>query len=203
MNKKEHIKKWAIALTGGIASGKSFVASYLKSENFHVYDADQLSFEASKKGSKAYFEIIDFFGKSILDEKKEINRKRLGGIVFEDEDKRKILETILHPRIEEALIDKLEKDDLFNEPKVWFYEAALIFEKRKQSFFKETWLCYCSKETQILRLEKRGLKDKNLINKIIDSQMNYEEKMKESDFLIKTDLTKDEVLRRVRVRLKL
>lgn len=195
-------KKWGVAITGGIASGKSFVSQFLKQKDYLVYDADTLSREVCEPGRPCYEKIVKFFGKNILAENKEVDRGKLAQVIFSSEEKRKALEAIVHPEIQEELLKKLKKEGLFENPKLWFYEAALIFEKEKEKDFLETWLVYCSPETQFVRLKKRDIeKGEELVKKILASQQNFLEKKKRASFLINTDHTKKRVLEEVEAHL--
>lgn len=194
MDKDTLFKKWGIAITGGIASGKTYVSSYLRGKGLFVYDADEISRAVSQKGLPCYAEIYKNFGSDVLTSSGEINRKALAQIVFSSPEKRVLLESIVHPSIERELLNKLEKDGFFKKPRYWFYEAALIFEKRKENIFFQTWLVFCSKETQVSRLKIRNPElTADKIENILASQMSFEEKKKRADFLIDTDVSKEKV----------
>ena len=94
-----------IGLTGGIASGKSTVSMYLKSKGAVIIDADKIARQIMQKGKPAWNEIILHFGKDILTDKNEIDRKRLGKQVFSDKRKLSLLNSITHPKI----INEIEK----------------------------------------------------------------------------------------------
>ena len=103
-----------IALTGGIGAGKSLVANYLFTLGAQVLDADQLARSAIERGSAGFDEVIAAFGDSILKDG-DIDRRALGEIVFSDESKRKTLESIIHPRVQQALQDarkRLDEDEI-------------------------------------------------------------------------------------------
>ena len=187
-------KKWGIAITGGIASGKTYVSNCLREKGFLVYDADEISREVSQKGSSCYEEICKNFGSDLLTPTGEINRRELAKIVFSSSEKRVLLESIVHPAIQEKLVEKLKVDGFFEKPRYWFYEAALIFEKEKENIFFQTWLVFCSKKTQISRLKTRNPElTEDSIQKILDSQMSFEQKKKRASFLIDTDMPKEKV----------
>src|SRR5690625_7414339 len=88
-----------IGLTGSIATGKSTIAKMFKELDIEVIDADLIAREVVEAGEPAYIDIVQAFGESILEDNKEINRKALGNIVFNDEAKRKTLNNIIHPAI--------------------------------------------------------------------------------------------------------
>jgi dephospho-CoA kinase len=93
-----------IALTGGIGAGKSLVANYFFSLGAEVIDADQLAREAIERGSEGFDLVVSTFGDEIL-ENGEINRRALSEIVFSDPEKRKILESIIHPIVQQGLLN--------------------------------------------------------------------------------------------------
>ena len=86
-----------IGLTGGIASGKSTVSAWLRQWGAHIVDADAISRETTKQGGRGYRAVVARFGREILRPDGELDRRKLGGIVFADEDRRRELEGILHP----------------------------------------------------------------------------------------------------------
>ena len=129
-------KKYGIGLTGGIASGKTTVASILADLGFPVIDADLLSRKAVKPGTKGLAKVVSTFGGVILDEDGQLNRGKLGKIVFDDPSKLKKLESIIHPEIDLLLFEELEVLGLFQHPRHWFYEAALLFETKTDIKYK-------------------------------------------------------------------
>src|SRR5215467_6432553 len=97
-----------LGLTGGIASGKSWVANKLRELGFHVLDADSLGHKLMEPGLPAYKEIVQIFGRSVLTADDYIDRKRLGAIVFADSERLAKLNAILHPVIEAAMNERFE-----------------------------------------------------------------------------------------------
>ena len=198
MKTKDLIKNWGIAITGNIATGKSFVCNLLKKRNFHVIDADVLTKKVSEKGTPSYTKIVDFFGLSVCHNDGNLNKRALSNIIFQDKEKRQTLERIIHPAIEKSLEEELLAIGLFNSPSFWFYEAALIVEKNKSEFFKEVWLTYCSQQTQLSRIKKRNnAYSDEQIKHIISSQISSDHKKKYCHFEINTDLSKECIERKV------
>lgn len=190
------VKNWGVAVTGGIGTGKSYVCDILKTMNYIVFDADQFAKIVCQINTPCYFKIKELFGHEVLNDDKTINRKSLSHIVFNDQNRRALLESIVHPEIESCLFDELRNNKLDVSPTLWFYEASLIIEKKKENMFKEIWLTHCKKKTQIERLKERGASyTEEYIEKIIASQKTYEEKRKKCHFIIDTDNTA-KVLRR-------
>ena len=114
-----------IGLSGRIASGKSLVSKLLQDVGIKVIDADVLSREACAKNTICYKKIIKEFGKDILNEQQEIDRKKLGSIVFENSNLLKKLEDIVHPEVILLKNNYLKK---YKEEKFVVYSSALLFE---------------------------------------------------------------------------
>ena len=88
-----------VGLTGGIASGKSTIADMFKKEGAYIIDIDMISRDVVKPGKPAWQDVVDIFGKGVLNEDQTLNRKKVGDIIFSDAEKRKKLEEIIHPKI--------------------------------------------------------------------------------------------------------
>ncbi|SHF12153.1 dephospho-CoA kinase [Thermoanaerobacter uzonensis DSM 18761] len=173
-----------IGLTGGIASGKSTVSKLLKKMGAMVIDADIVSREIMVKGTEAYNKIVEYFGKEILKEDGEIDRKKLGNIVFADRRKLKKLNEITHPIIIERIKEKIEEERKKNQQKAIVLDAALLIEMKLYKMVDEVWLVVVDSKTQIKRIMERDkLSYKDAINRI-KSQMPLDEKMKYADFII-------------------
>lgn len=187
-----------LGLTGGIATGKSTIAKFFEELGCYTIDADHISRIVMAKGGSAYLDIIRNFP-DILDNNKEIDRNKLRNIVFNDQNKRLLLESIVHPKIleyEKKVVGEIKgKDD----KGIIITHAALIIEKGTYDRFDGVILVYLDKETQIKRIIQRDKISEDEAKRIIDSQMSYEEKLKYADFVIDNskDLiyTKNEVKR--------
>jgi dephospho-CoA kinase len=203
MQTEELFKKWGIAVTGNIATGKSFVCQLLKKMNYPVIDADILSRQILDKGTEAYHKVITHFGENILDSNGDLDRKKLSKEIFADEDKRNFLESVVHPELEQLVTNQLKNFELFEKPKLWFYEAALVIEKKKQKMFREVWLTHCTNATQIGRLKERknNYNDQEIKN-ILASQLSFVQKRKHCHFEINTDFAKEILLDNIKERLK-
>ena len=201
---KELMKNFGIAITGNIATGKSHICKILENMNYPVIDADKLARKVSEKGAESYKKIVSFFGTKILKEDKTLDRKKLSYEIFQDKEKRLFLESVIHPAIQIALKKQLESLNLYKNPKLWFYEAALIIEKNKFQLFKEVWITHCNMTTQINRLKSRSnnYSDTNIKN-IIASQKIFAEKRKFCNFEINTDLSEDLIKEKIKEKFKL
>lgn len=180
-----------IGLTGGIATGKSTAAEYLKQKGAVIIDADQISHEISKKGEKGWQLVVDEFGEEILKEDGELDRKKLGEIVFSDPAKRKKLESLLHPliiyKMKEQAHQYLESDEIV------IFMAPLLYEAGLARFCDQIWVISSSEATQVKRLEKRNNFDRKEALKRIKSQMSISEKKNKADIIIENNSTIEEL----------
>jgi len=175
-----------VALTGGIASGKSVVAEVLEELGCYIHHADKIAHDLMEPEKPAWKMIVAHFGKKILDEDKTINRSRLGKIIFSDEKERRFLNELIHPLVLEKkkeVISRLEKEGHYN---IFISEAALTIEAGFADFFDKIIMTYCKKEVQIKRLMERDRISRKQTIKIIKSQMQPQEKLKYADYIIDT-----------------
>ncbi len=145
-----------VGLTGGIASGKSTVASMFASRGCPAIDADQLARNVVAVGTDGLSAIVNYFGRDILDENGELNRERLGAIIFSDDSQRNALNSIVHPLIAQASMKRLADISAAGHA-LAIYEAALIVENNLQSKLHMTALIVVSvsESTQLARLMAR------------------------------------------------
>jgi len=175
-----------VGLTGGIASGKSTVASMLRDLDCPVLAADALGHELLEPGQTAYAEIVREFGIDILDSYGNVDRTALGEIVFADTGRREKLNQILHPRIREIIQKWFAALDQTGGPELAVVEAALILEAGFNKELDRVVVCWCRPEQQLERLEERGLSPENARLRIA-AQMPVEEKIARSHFVIWTE----------------
>ena len=146
-----------VGLTGGIATGKTTVASMLRDRDVPVLDADTLGHELLEPGQAAYDEVVAVFDEDILDANGKVNRAKLGGVIFADAQKRARLNQILHPRILDIVQKWFAALDEPDGPEFAVVEAALIFEARYNRHLDKLMVCWCRPEQQMERLTLRGL----------------------------------------------
>ena len=171
-------------LTGGIASGKTSVARMFEELGAKIIDADRLGHELIRAPLPAYQEIVRRFGQEILDSCGEIDRKRLGAIVFANPEKLRELNAILHPRIIEQ-IENLAGQYHNQDPKaVILVDAALIFEAGIGSRFTKVLVAWCRPEQQIERLMEKAGVPREEAERRIAAQMPVEEKRRRADYVI-------------------
>jgi len=190
-----------IGLTGGIASGKSTVASMLRDVACPVLAADALGHELLEPGQTAYAEVVREFGIDILDSYGNVDRTALGEIVFADEERREKLNSILHPRIREIIEKWFAALDQPGGPELAIVEAALIIEAGFNQNLDKLIVCWCRRAQQVERLLERGLTEEQALQRIA-AQMPMEEKRSLADETIDCSGTLEETERAVEVVVK-
>lgn len=187
-----------IGLTGGVACGKSVVASMFRELGATIIDADQVSRLVVEPAQPAWEEIVERFGEEVLNPDETINRSRLGEIVFRDEEKREELNRITHPKIIEKireLIDEHRKKGV----EIIIVEAALIVEKGgMKPIISDLIVVTADEETQIKRFTQRLelSREEALIR--IKSQMPISEKIKHATYVIDNSGSLEETRERVK-----
>ncbi|MEQ1664149.1 MAG: dephospho-CoA kinase [Bdellovibrionales bacterium] len=174
--------KW-IGLTGGIATGKSTVSKILRDLGLPVIDADFLAREVIEVGSIGFGRVVKEFGSEVLNDKGEIDRVKLGEIVFNNSKKREALENIIHPLIHEMRSSerlKLEQQNF----DLAFYDVPLLFEKKLEGEFDAIVLVYCSEKMQRSRMQDRNNLNEEQISSRLKSQLSIDDKLKKSQFVI-------------------
>ena len=169
--------KNAIALTGGISTGKSTVCNLFKLHGFLTIDADVIAHRLLDENSN---KIASMFGEQYVQNGKVL-RKELGKIIFSNEENKLKLEALLHPLIKEQIIKESKIFEEQNKP--YFVDIPLFFEKMSYPIPKSL-VIYTPKELQIQRLMKRDNIDENEAKLKISNQMDIEEKRKLADMVI-------------------
>ena len=172
-----------IGLTGGIGTGKSEAARQLEELGALIISADQVGHEAYTVNTEAWEQVVATFGNGILQDDKEIDRRKLGGIVFSDPSQLKKLNQIMHPRLARIFSDKIEAFRGQGVDTV-VVEAALLFEAGWDSLVEEVWVTDASEEIIIGRLRERNGLSEEEAKKRINSQMDRMERIGRSDFVI-------------------
>jgi dephospho-CoA kinase len=175
-----------VALTGGIATGKSVVARFLEERGCAVHSADVAAHEVMAPGGPAWKMLTAHFGPSILNSDRTINRPRLGGIVFADEVERRFLNSVVHPlvlRKKKEIVARLERE---KKMEIFVSEAALTIEAGYAGFYDKVIVVFCRPKVQLARLMARdGLSPEAALQKI-RAQMPQEQKKSRADYLIDT-----------------
>jgi dephospho-CoA kinase len=186
-----------IGLTGGIASGKSTVSMLLKQKGAAIIDADEIAKEIMQPGKPAWTEVVEHFGKGILREDGNIDRKKLAQIVFSDEKELETLNRITHPRIVEEIKRRLKSFREKNESVV-VVDAALLLEIGLDLLVDEVWLVAVDEKTQIERLlfREKSMGFAEALERI-RAQMPLEEKLKFAQRVIDNGGSIEETKRQV------
>jgi dephospho-CoA kinase len=185
-----------VGLTGGIASGKSTVGGMLREMDCPVLDADTLGHELLEQGQPARDEVISEFGQEILDARANIDRGKLGQIIFADAAKRARLNQILHPRILDVVRKWFAAQGHQGGPELAVVEAALIIEAGYNKELDRVIVCWCPVEQQLQRLVERGLTAEQAQLRIA-AQMPMEEKRRLGDETIDCSGSIEETERQV------
>ncbi len=172
-----------IGLTGGIASGKSTVAAMFRDLHIPVIDADEIAHRVTSVGGEAYQLIIETFGRGILDSNGAIDRRKLGAIVFHDEQKRKQLNAIVHPLVRKHMLQQKEKYAKEGKKAV-VLDIPLLFESKLEHLVDRILVVYVDEQTQLRRLRERNGFSVEEAWARIKAQMPLEEKRKKADAVI-------------------
>jgi dephospho-CoA kinase len=187
-----------VGLTGSIGVGKSFVTSVLAELGCHVMDADQTAREVVAPGTPGLRAVVEAFGSEILQPDGTLDRARLGAIVFADERKRLLLNSILHPFIIAAQDERMRRWEAEDEGGIGVVDAALMIESGGYKRFDKLIVVHCRPEIQVERLMARNNISREEAERRIQAQMPQQEKMRYADFLLDTSEGFEDTRRRVR-----
>jgi dephospho-CoA kinase len=185
--------KYVIGLTGNIATGKSVVRKMLEHLGAYGIDADALSHRATSKGAPGYQKIIDTFGKWILDKDGQIDRDKLGRLVFADPDALKTLENIIHPLVRDA-IDILVRR---SKQKVVVIEAIKLLEGELYTYCDSIWVTDAPKNVQMQRLVQRRKMPPEVARERINAQSAQADKLSKADVVIQNTGSFEETWKQV------
>jgi dephospho-CoA kinase len=172
-----------IGLTGGIASGKSTVSAMFTDMGIPVIDADIEARLAVEPGEKAYNDIVSHFGTDILEDDRTINRPKLGEIIFNNEEKRLLLNSIVHPAVRERMAQKRKQAEAADEKAV-VLDIPLLFESKLTELVEKIIVVYVDEQTQLERLMKRNGFSEEEASARIKSQMPLKDKVSLADAVI-------------------
>ena len=172
-----------VGLTGGMASGKSVVSKTLRDLGLSIIDADLIAREMVKPNKAGYRDIVDHFGKGILNPDQTINRRRLAKIIFSDPEERERLNSLLHPRIVKEIKRRIENFKEKGEGMV-IVDAALLIAAGQLPLVDKLIVVIVSKRLQIKRLAQRDHLTEKEARERIATQMPLSEKMKLADYVV-------------------
>jgi dephospho-CoA kinase len=180
-----------IALTGGIATGKSYVLEQFRRLGVPCIDSDLLAHGVMAPGTEATAAIAERFGPDILAVDGSVDRRRLGPIVFADAAARRDLEAIVHPAVYRAIAASLRAFERIGDAPLAVVDVPLLHETGHAQQFVKVIATLCERATQIARLIERGL-TRTEAEQRLAAQLPAEEKARRSDYVIRTDGTFDE-----------
>lgn len=184
-------------LTGGIGSGKSTVSGYFRQRGAEVLDADAIAHRVIEKGTAVYQKILSLFGEEILGRDQQIDRKRLGKIVFNDSMLREKLNQIVHPVVYQEGRQQWERIEKKNPNAVVVFDVPLLVESGGQEQVDKVIVVWVSGDIQTQRLMKRDGVSQEEAEKRIAAQMPLEEKLRYADFTIDGSRPLEEVKKQV------
>jgi dephospho-CoA kinase len=182
-------------LTGGIATGKSYVSTRLREAGVPLVDADVLSREVVAPGTTGLAAVVRRFGREVLTSEGLLNRVRLGHIIFRDPAARRELEEIVHP----AVRDRIQRffDSLPRDTPIAVADIPLFFETGKRGYFDKIIVVACPREMQLERIGVRDGLSREDAERRLAAQLPIDEKVKHADYVIRTDGTVQDTDRQV------
>ena len=180
-----------VALTGGIATGKSYVLDQFRRRGVPCLDADELAHGVTAAGTEATAAIAERFGAGVLAADGSVDRAKLGPIVFADPAARRELEAIVHPAVYRAIQAGIRGFELVGDGALAIVDVPLLYETGAEKDFDKVIVTACAPETQIVRLVARGLGE-DAARQRLAAQWPTERKTARADFVVKTDGTFDE-----------
>lgn len=178
-----------VGLTGGIGSGKTTVASYFTGLGVQVIDADQIGRDITEPGSaqseEILAQILEHFGNAVIDSQGRLKRKQLGKLVFNSPQKRKLLESILHPPILDNMLAQCQA----SKSPYCILEIPLLIESGQYPLMDRIVVVTCNPETRASRLQQHRKMSVDEINRVLDAQLSDQERVAKADDVIENDST--------------
>lgn len=188
-----------VGLTGGLASGKTFVGHALRDLGCYLIEADELGHQVLLPGGEAYDAVIHEFGEDILDEDRHIDRHRLGELVFGKPDLLAKLSALVHPPVAERQARAIAAIAQSDPGAIVVVEAAILVETGSYKKFDKLIVVVCTPEQQMERALKRGTYTREEVSDRLRRQLPLEEKLKVADYVIDTSGSKENTLEQVRI----
>jgi dephospho-CoA kinase len=187
-----------VGLTGGLASGKSFVGRALADLGCYLIEADKLGHEVMMPGGEAYDGIVGEFGPSILDAEGRISRRKLSGLVWTHPERLEKLNSLVHPPVQRREEDRMTEIARADPGAIVVVEAAILVETGRYKSFDRLIVVTCGPEQQMERALQRGTYNKEEILARLARQLPLAEKLKVADYVIDTSGDKEATLEQVR-----
>lgn len=189
-----------IGITGGIASGKSTVSSYLRELGQIVIDADEVVHDLQKKGGALYQVLVGWLGTEILQADGELNRPKLAQLIFSSKENQEKSAKLQNRIIREELAGR--RDALAAKEPIFFMDIPLLLELDYQDWFDEIWLVYVDEDKQLERLMKRNHYSLDEAAKRLAAQMPLQNKKKFAQVIIDNNGSPKETLQQLQLQLK-
>jgi dephospho-CoA kinase len=187
-----------VGLTGGLASGKSFVGRALADLGCYLIEADKLGHEVMLPGGEAYDAIVREFGPTILDAAGRISRRKLSGMVWDHPERLEKLNSLVHPPVQKREEDRMVEIAHADPHAIVVVEAAILVETGRYKSFDRLIVVTCASEQQMERALERGSYSREEILARLARQLPMEEKLKVADYVIDTSGDKESTLEQVR-----
>ena len=182
-----------VGLTGGIGSGKSVAGDFFIELGIDVIDADHVSKNILDNNESAKKLFLEKFGEKFIDKNNNVDRALLRDEIFKNENKKEVLESIIHPLVREEIFNFIENSNSVYK----IIMVPLIYETNSQDFYDKIVVVDCKEENQIIRASKRDNKTKNDIINIMKNQASSDERMSIADEVIKNDSSLDDLKKQV------
>lgn len=184
-----------IGITGGIASGKSTVTTYLRQQGFQVVDADRLVHQLQRPGGRLYQVLVQHFGQKIILESGELNRPLLASLIFSNPEDQEWSKQTQGEIIREELAAL--RDQLAQTEAIFFMDIPLLFEQNYANWFDETWLVYVDHDIQLERFMKRDHLSKEVAESRLAAQWSLEEKKTLASHMLDNNGSRDQLVGQV------
>jgi dephospho-CoA kinase len=188
-----------VGLTGGLASGKSFVGHALAELGCHLIEADKLGHEVMLPGAEAYDAIVREFGGAILEPNGHIDRRKLSALVWDYPERLRKLNTFIHPPVRAREERRMAEIAQADPHAIAVVAAAILVETGSYRSFDKLIVVTCTAEQQMERALKRGSYSKEEILARLSQQLPLEEKLRVADYVIDTSGSKESTLEQVRI----
>jgi dephospho-CoA kinase len=187
-----------VGLTGGLASGKTFVGRALVDLGCYLIEADKLGHQVMLPGGEAYAAIVQEFGPGVVDDAGRISRRKLSGIVWNNPERLEKLSSLVHPPVQQREESQMAQIAQADPRAIVVVEAAILVETGRYKSFDRLIVVTCSAEQQLERALERGSYNKEEILARLSRQLPLEEKLRVADYVIDTSGSKEATIEQVR-----
>lgn len=192
-----------IGITGGVGAGKSTVLEYIRAHYLcRIYLADEVAHVVKEPGQPCYEALVELLGQDILEEDGRIHKGRMAEKIFRDENLLEQVNAIVHPAVQEYLLEKVQEARQEGHTELFFIEAALLIECGYRDIVDEMWYIYAKEDMRRQRLRERRGYTLEKIEQIMSSQLTEEAFRAGSDFVINNSGTPEESFRQIRRKLE-